>query len=32
MPLSYKQYIDDLELKGYHFLNDSIVAKISFVK
>ncbi|NML56724.1 hypothetical protein [Chryseobacterium cheonjiense] len=32
MPLSCKQYIDDLELKGYHFLNDSIVANIPFVK
>lgn len=32
MPSSCKQYINDLELKGYRFLNDSIVAKIPFVK
>lgn len=32
MPSSCKQYIDELELKGYHFLNDSIVAKIPFIR
>lgn len=32
MPSSCKQYIDELELKGYRFLNDSIVAKIPFYK
>lgn len=31
-PSSCRQYINELELKGYHFLNDNIVAKIPFVK
>ncbi|WP_042720548.1 hypothetical protein [Flavobacterium sp. B17] len=32
MPLSCKKYIDDLEGIGYRFLEDSIVAKILFVR
>ncbi|AZA90569.1 hypothetical protein EG343_08015 [Chryseobacterium nakagawai] len=32
MPSSCKQYINELEIKGYHFLEDSIVAKIPFIK
>ncbi|NML56717.1 hypothetical protein [Chryseobacterium cheonjiense] len=32
MPASCRQYINELEIKGYHFLNDSIVANIPFVK
>ncbi|MDH6252585.1 hypothetical protein M2347_002312 [Chryseobacterium sp. H1D6B] len=32
MPLSCKQYINELEKKGYHLLDDSIKAEIPFVK
>ncbi|MGE8554227.1 MAG: hypothetical protein ACN6OB_09910 [Chryseobacterium jejuense] len=32
MPLSCKQYINDLEKKGYIMLDDNIVAKIPFIK
>lgn len=32
MPSSCQQYINELEIKGYHFLEDSIVAKIPFIK
>jgi hypothetical protein len=32
MPLSCKHYIDELEIEGYKFLEDSIVAKIPFIR